>query len=69
MSLERPVSEQVGVSTPFYEELGGKTQGVTPTLKYFDQTQETLGTVKKAPVPSEHCAFVSYRQAVLDSLD
>ena len=69
MSLERPVSEQVGVSTPFYEELGGKTRGVTPTQKYFDQTQETLGTVKKAPVPSEHSAFVSYRQAVLDSLD
>ena len=69
MSLERPVSEQVGVSTPFYEELGGKTRGVTPTLKYFDQTQETPGTVKKAPVPSEHSTFVSYRQAVLNSLD
>ena len=69
MSLERPVSEQVGVSTPFYEELGGKTRGVTPTPKYFDQTHETPGTVKKAPVPLEHSAFVSYRQAVLNSLD
>ena len=69
MSLERPVSEQVGVSTPFYEELGDKIRGVTPTPRYFDQTQETPGMVKKAPVPSEHSAFVSYRQAVLDSLD
>ena len=37
--------------------------------KYFDQTQETLDIIKKAPVPSSHSAFVSYRQAVLDSLD
>ena len=69
MSVERPASEQVGVTTPLYEELGGRARGVTPISKYFDQTQETLDTVKKAPVPSSHSAFISYRQAVLDSLD
>ena len=57
------------VSTPQYEELGIKNRSLTQTLKYFHQTQETLDTVKKVPLPTGPSAFVSYKQTVLDTLD
>ena len=56
-------------STPQYEELGIKNRSLTQTPKYFDQTQETLSTVKKVPLQTGPSAFVSCRQAVLDTLD
>ena len=56
-------------STPQYEELGTKNRILTQTPKYFDQTQETLDTVKKVPLPTGPSAFVSYKQTVLDTLD
>ena len=56
-------------STPQYEELGIKNRSLTQTPKYFDQTQEMLSTVKKVPLQMGPSAFVSYRQAVLDTLD
>ena len=56
-------------STPQYEELGIKNRSLTQTPKYFDQTQETLDTVKKVSLQTGPSAFVSYRQAVLDTLD
>ena len=56
-------------SMPQYEELGIKNRSLTQTPKYFDQTQETLSTVKKVPLQTGPSAFVSYRQAVLDTLD
>ena len=55
--------------TPQYEELGIKNRSLTQTPKYFDQTQETLSTVKKILLQMGPSAFVSYRQAVLDTLD
>ena len=56
-------------SMPQYEELGIKNRSLTQTPKYFDQTQETLSTLKKFYLQMGPSAFVSYRQAVLDTLD
>ena len=66
-SFERTTSAMA--STPQYEELGIKNRSLTQTAKYFDQTQEMLSTVKKVPLQMGPSAFVSYRQAVLDTLD
>ena len=68
-SFERTTSAQAMASTPQYEELGIKNRSLTQTPKYFDQTQETLSTIKKVPLQTGPSAFVSYRQAVLDTLD
>ena len=68
-SFERTTGAQAVASTPQYEELGTKNRSLTQTPKYFDQTQEMLDTVKKVPLPTGPSAFVSYRQAVLDTLD
>ena len=68
-SFERTTSAQAVTSTPQYEELGIKNRSLTQTPKYFDQTQEILSTVKKVPLQTGPSAFVSYRQAVLDTLD
>ena len=68
-SFERTTSAQTVTSTPQYEELGIKNRSLTQTPKYFDQTQEILSTVKKVPLQTGPSAFVSYRQAVLDTLD
>ena len=68
-SFERTTSAQAMTSTPQYEELGIMNRSLTQTPKYFDQTQETLSTVKKVPLQTGPSAFVSYRQAVLDTLD
>ena len=68
-SFERTTSAQAMASMPQYEELGIKNRSLTQTPKYFDQTQETFSTVKKVPLQTGPSAFVSYRQAVLDTLD
>ena len=68
-SFERTTSAQAMASMPQYEELGIKNRSLTQTPKYFDQTQEMLSTVKKVPLQMGPSAFVSYRQAVLDTLD
>ena len=68
-SFERTTSAQAMASMPQYEELGIKNRSLIQTPKYFDQTQETLDTVKKVSLQTGPSAFVSYRQAVLDTLD
>ena len=68
-SFERTTSAQAMASMPQYEELHIKNRSLTQTPKYFDQTQETLSTVKKVLLQTGPSAFVSYRQAVLDTLD
>ena len=68
-SSQRTTSVQAVVSTPQYGELGIKNRSLTQTPKYFDQTQETMDTVKKLSLPTGPSAFVNYRQAVLDALD
>ena len=68
-SFERTTSAKAMASMPQYEELGIKNRSLTQTPKYFDQTQEMLSTVKKVPLQMGPSAFVSYRQAVLDTSD
>ena len=58
-SFERTTSAQAMALTPQYEELGIKNRSLTQTPKYFDQTQETLSTIKKVPLQTGPSAFVS----------
>ena len=68
-SFEKSTTERAKTPIVLYEDLGTRTTSAAQTPKYFDRTAETMDTIKKAPVPSEQSAFVSYREAVLGALD